>query len=270
MHLSKLPYEADRCRFIPLLAALAPVIAGGVSSVVGGSMNASAQDRANQTNKEIAESTNAFNAAQADKQMAFQERMSNTSYQRATADMRAAGINPMLAISQGGASAPAGASASGVAARMESTRPGDAVSGVVGSALGALKAVKDVESADATIAGQKAQALASVAQANNANASAKATEASMRDIVARGRSAESRADADIAEASARKSKSEYDKQMAAYDAVASRVVQAIGGASDAVSIRKILQGGASQKRDSDIRYERHLEQMGRKGSRVLK
>lgn len=57
---------------------------------------------------------NAFSAEQAQIDRAFQERMANTQYQRGVADMRAAGVNPALAIGQGGAAAPSGQAASSV------------------------------------------------------------------------------------------------------------------------------------------------------------
>lgn len=55
-----------------------------------------------------------MNYKSAQKQMKYQREMSNTAYQRQMADLRAAGINPMLAAKLGGASTPAGASYAGV------------------------------------------------------------------------------------------------------------------------------------------------------------
>ena len=94
------------------------------------------------------DATNKANAQQAQNQMDFQERMSSTSYQRAVKDMEAAGLNPMLAYSAGGASTPAGAAATMT----------NSLGGAVSSAQAQAKLSADIANIKADTDAKKAEA----------------------------------------------------------------------------------------------------------------
>ncbi|QXP07960.1 MAG: DNA pilot protein [Arizlama microvirus] len=121
----------------------------GIGSAVGGILGFVGQNQTNQKNWDIANAANqtnqqmqgdaqafnadqaridrefqasqvsgqqAYNAAEAQKSRDYTTQMSNTAYTRAVQDMKNAGLNPMLTVTQGGASTPNGATATGAAA----------------------------------------------------------------------------------------------------------------------------------------------------------
>lgn len=114
-----------------------------MGAIIGGIASAVAANKARK-----------FSSREAAKNRAFQEHMSGTQYQRSMADMRKAGLNPMLAYAQGGAGNLSGATASGVQADVGGANQSNPVETARGLKKTAVD-IKNLNSSRALIDAQK-------------------------------------------------------------------------------------------------------------------
>lgn len=164
--------------------------------------------------------TNKAQKALADKQMDFQEDMSNTAHQREVKDLRAAGLNPILSAGGQGASAPVGAMAN-----LEAPDVGDALEQGVSTAIEKRRLQKEIDAVDSQVLlnkqaakTQKAQEKLNINSARVANANAKKVNAE---------ASITRAQVPVAKDKAKYDKTQimYNRKAQTYDNITDRILR---------------------------------------------
>jgi len=165
-------------------ALVGSALIGGVASAMSASEQAEAVSEQNVSNVNLNLANRQFNAEQADINRQFQQGMAGSAYQRAVSDMKAAGLNPMLAYSQGGAAMPGGSLASSSAATVDPVVDNAGGAGLGGALAAASKSV-ELQSVVQGMKQSKAQEELLRAQVPRQMAETHLSESSARQIDAR-------------------------------------------------------------------------------------
>lgn len=200
---------------------------GGINAISSW-MNTTAN---NQNSQEMQRQAEQFNQSQTLQQEQFQKDMSNTAYQRASADMKAAGLNPMMMFGSGSAAS----SPSGGSSTIQPAQKTSAASGV-GQALSSI-----IPSA---VAMKTAQATIDNLVAQNAKIKAETLTESQRPAEVVARTSEADSGAFAKSAHGQLSNAERDKVVAELPTVVDTSLSAKNRSEMNPTVRKVLDVGA--------------------------